>query len=190
MQRKFIKALTCAAVISAVAVFPTAALWRIFGGENTSETGAAEEIIIFEEEEGDVPNLTDDTHETESAEFTDSVQDDVTPSEVFEEVPEETTGSEYDSAIFSATEFRFLGTIWWGGWRWTWYSERVLPGGGLNIPGRHSDERGFVCDGNGYICLASSVLVKGTVIETPFGKEGRVYDTGCAYDVVDVYVNW
>ena len=94
------------------------------------------------------------------------------------------------SALYSASQFMQLGVISWNGWRWTWYSERVLPGGGLNIPGRHADSSGYICDGNDYICLSSSSLSKGTVIATPFGKSGKVYDTSCASDTIDVYVNW
>ena len=71
----------------------------------------------------------------------------------------------------------------------TWYSQRVLPGGGLNIPGRHVNNEGFVCDGDGYICVASSTYAKGTVIETSRGM-GKVYDSGCAPGVLDIYVNW
>jgi len=83
-----------------------------------------------------------------------------------------------------------MGVLNWNGWRWTYYSQRVLPGGGLNIPGRHVDADGYVCDENEYICLASSTLAWGTVVDTPFGKPGRVYDSGCAADVLDVYVDW
>lgn len=93
------------------------------------------------------------------------------------------------AAIYSASYFRNMGVIWWNGWRWTWYSERVLPGTGLIIPGRHT-EGGYVRDGDGYICLASDALSYGTVIETPFGAYGRVYDCGCDYDTIDVYVGW
>lgn len=98
--------------------------------------------------------------------------------------------SETSEALYSASKFMNMGVIYWNGWRWTWYSERVLPGGGLNIPGRHADSSGYICDGNDYICLSSSSLSKGTVIATPFGKSGKVYDTGCASDTIDVYVNW
>ena len=94
------------------------------------------------------------------------------------------------SAIYSSGDLQSMGVIYWGGWRWTWYSQNVLPGGGLNIPGRHVDGNGYVCDGDGYICLASSVLAKGTVIDTPFGKPGKVYDSGCAADTLDVYTNF
>lgn len=93
------------------------------------------------------------------------------------------------AAIYSASYFRQIGVIYWNGWRWTWYSERVLPGTGLNIPGRHT-EGGYVLDGEGYICLASDALGYGTVVETPFGSYGKVYDCGCGYDTIDVYVSW
>ena len=93
--------------------------------------------------------------------------------------------------VYSPAYFRQAGRIPWGGWSWTWYSERILPGYGLRIPGRHTDALGYVRDGDGYLCLASDVLRKGTVIETPFGGYGRVYDCGCGNDyTVDVYVGW
>lgn len=71
----------------------------------------------------------------------------------------------------------------------TWYSQRVLPGGGLRIPGRHVNNEGFVCDIDGYICLASSTYAKGTIIETSRGM-GKVYDCGCAPGIIDLYVDW
>lgn len=103
---------------------------------------------------------------------------------------EKPTKEETGDTLYSASQFMNMGVIHWNGWKWTWYSERVLPGGGLNIPGRHADNSGYICDENNYICLSSSTLSKGTVINTPFGKNGKVYDSGCASDTVDVYVNW
>lgn len=91
---------------------------------------------------------------------------------------------------YNPTDLQYSGVLYWGGYKWTWYSERILPGYGLNIPYRHIDGDGFVCDGDGYICLASSDLSKGTVVSTPFGKMGKIYDCGCASGVLDVYVNW
>ena len=86
--------------------------------------------------------------------------------------------------------FKKFGVVFWNNYRWTWYSERVLPGGGLNIPGRHKDEKGYICDKDGYICLASNDLKKGTLVSTPFGKGGKVYDCGCDNGTLDVYVGW
>ena len=95
------------------------------------------------------------------------------------------------TGIYSAPYFRRTGRIRWGGWDWTYYSERILPGYGLRIPGRHTDSLGYVRDENGYLCLASDVLSRGTVIETPFGSYGRVYDCGPGNNyTVDVYVGW
>lgn len=92
------------------------------------------------------------------------------------------------STTMSAAEFRRAGVIYYGGYRYTWYSEKVLPGKGLNIPGRHSDGN-FVRDGDGYIVLASQDLPKGTVVQTPFGP-GKVYDYCGVSGTIDVYVSW
>lgn len=90
--------------------------------------------------------------------------------------------------FISPETFRYVGTFYWNDFRWTYYSERVLPGGGLNIPGRWSDVY-FVRDGDGCICLASSDFPWGTYLPTPWGQ-GRVYDSGCASGTLDVYVTW
>lgn len=95
-----------------------------------------------------------------------------------------------NDAKYSANYFKQMGVINWNGWRWTWYSQRVLPGGGLKIPGRHVGPGGYVMDENGYICLAATSLSKGTVVSTPFGAKGKVYDSGCARGTLDVYVDW
>lgn len=91
---------------------------------------------------------------------------------------------------YSPAQFMNLGVIYWGDFRWTWYSENVLPGGGLNIPGRRVNDLGYVCDENGYICLASNDYGYGTIFDTPFGGQGKVYDSGCDSGTLDVYVSW
>lgn len=91
-------------------------------------------------------------------------------------------------ASITPAEFRRQGVIYYGGFKYTYYSEKVLPGPGLKIPGRHSDGN-FVRDEKNYICVASSDMPKGTVVDTPFGK-GKVYDTGCPSGVIDIYVSW
>ena len=92
--------------------------------------------------------------------------------------------------VYSPTDFYYSGVIKWGGWTWTYYSEVYMPGTALPIPGRWTDENGYVCDENNYICLASSSLPKGTIVDTPFGKMGKVYDCGCLSYILDVYVSW
>lgn len=91
---------------------------------------------------------------------------------------------------YNPEDFKWMGVISWGGYRWTYYSQRVLPGPGLSIPGRHVGAYGFVCDENEYICLASSDLSYGTVVDTPFGMKGKVYDCGCASGTLDCYCDW
>ena len=90
--------------------------------------------------------------------------------------------------------FKRRGVIRWGGKKWTWYTQRQLPGRGLKIPGRHVDKNGFVCDKEDYIVLASSIGYKKQrkILPTPFGKYGKVYDTNGTwnYGWRDVYTNW
>lgn len=92
--------------------------------------------------------------------------------------------------LYTSSQFKRAGVINFNGYRWTWYSQKVLPGGGLKIPGRHVDENNYVCDENGYICLASQNHSKGTVLNTPLGKQGKVYDYCDTPGTVDVYVNF
>ena len=84
-----------------------------------------------------------------------------------------------------------MGVKYYNGHRETWYSQKVLPGGGLKIPGRHVADDGTIRDGDGYIVVASdlSYLSRGSVVMTSLGP-GKVYDTGCAYGTIDIYVNW
>lgn len=110
--------------------------------------------------------------------------------EAYSEEPVEIYATETYYGDYSPYDLQSMGVINWGGYRYTYYSENVLPGYGLQIEGRHTDEYGFVCDGEGYICVASSSLPWGTVVDTPFGRTGKVYDSGCAWDVIDIYVNW
>ena len=71
----------------------------------------------------------------------------------------------------------------------TYYSQKVLAGGGLNIHGRHVGEYDTVRDGDGYIVIASDVHPKGTIVETSLGT-GKVYDTGVGHGGIDIYTNW
>ena len=92
----------------------------------------------------------------------------------------ESSTSGYDYAFMQA------GVVYGSdGTRYTWYSQNVLPGGGLT----ELNEKGYVCDGDGYIAVASSDHPKGTIIETPFGT-AKVYDTGCASGTIDVYTDF
>ena len=87
----------------------------------------------------------------------------------------------------SLSQFMFDGVVYSGGYKFTYYSQSVLPGGGLSIPGRHVNADGFVSDGDGYIVLAGSAPL-GTVYDTPFGYKGKIYDRGTSGNHLDVYV--
>lgn len=81
------------------------------------------------------------------------------------------------------------GVVYFNGHKETYYSQKVLPGKGLRIPGRHVASDGTIRDENNYIAVASSDYPWGTIIETSLGT-GRVYDSGCASGTVDIYTNW
>ena len=84
-----------------------------------------------------------------------------------------------------------MGVKQYDGHRETYYSQRVLPGGGLNIPGRHVADDGTIRDKDGYIVVATNYnfISKGSTFLTSLGP-AKVYDTGCNYGTVDIYCNW
>ena len=84
-----------------------------------------------------------------------------------------------------------IGSVYYGDHKETYYSQNVLPGEALSIPGRHVAFDGTIRDENGYICLAADYAFKdyGTVVPTSLGW-GKVYDTGCSYGTIDLYVDW
>ena len=94
---------------------------------------------------------------------------------------------EYYSGNYSGSYYDFLtaGIVYHNGNKFSYYSQSVLPGGGLNIPGRHTDG-GFVRDGDGYICVANDGPL-GSVISTPWG-DAKIYDRGTSGNHYDVYV--
>lgn len=108
---------------------------------------------------------------------------------ITEEITSEETGDGSD-ATYEASSFKSIGVIEWNGKKWTWYSQKVLPGGSLDIPGRYIDEDDFVCDEDGYIVLASYDYEKGIVLDTPFGRKGKVYDYCPTSGIIDVYTNY
>ena len=104
-----------------------------------------------------------------------------------------TASVSYDGGSGYNHPFRSQGTTNDGNYDYTWYSQRVLPGNGLAIPGRHVNEDGFVCDGDGRICVAIDGMDYGTEVDTPFGK-AVVYDhvspDGSRTGLIDVYTDW
>ena len=98
---------------------------------------------------------------------------------------------EYSARYTNGGLTKRRGTINFNGHKETYYSEKVLPGNGLRIPGRHVADDGTIRDENGFICVAAdpAFLARGTVLITSLGP-AKVYDCGCAYGTVDIYVNW
>lgn len=98
------------------------------------------------------------------------------------------------NAAYSITSKKLTksgGVAYYDGHKETWYSQKVLSGKGLNIPGRHVADDGTIRDKDGYICVAcnTSYKSKGTKLMTSLGP-AKMYDSGCAYGTVDIYVNW
>lgn len=203
--------LSAATVFITIAVAGTAAAYAPVSAKEREATTASKKVIettcvntlASTAEVSTIEAITQETQATTveeisttaaiTEEVTEPVEDNSIEEYEYEEIEEdpcEEVSVNYSSGDYSPSDLEFSGRLYWGGWSWTWYSERILPGEGLSIPGRYTDENGFVCDENGYICLASGSLSKGTVVETPFGRSGKVYDCGCAADTLDVYVNW
>ena len=92
-------------------------------------------------------------------------------------------------------DFQQQGVVYDGETTYSWYSQRVLPGGGLtelNNNGRTVNSDGFVVDGDGYIAVAQPGTTNpeiGMVIETPFGL-GKVYDSNPSGDSWDIYTDF
>ena len=84
-----------------------------------------------------------------------------------------------------------MGVKNYNGQRETYYSQRILPGGGLKIPGRHVANDGTIRDKDGYIVVSCNYSFKSKYPKfmTSLGP-AKVYDTGCAYGTVDIYCNW
>ena len=80
------------------------------------------------------------------------------------------------------------GKILFNGHYETYYSQKVRPGKGLKIPGRHVSG-GLVRDKDEYICVATTLVEKGQTIETSLGT-GKRYDTCETANTVDIYTDW
>lgn len=129
----------------------------------------------------------------------DVVEEDVEDEEDIDSEEEETydDGSGIDllfSEEYDVCEDRLddiQGALHFNGHKETYYSENVLPGEGLDIPGRHVADDGTIRDEDGYICVAADpdFLPYGATVLTTLGP-AKVYDCGCAYGTVDVYVSW
>ena len=135
-------------------------------------------LTMEKPEEPTATIITDDTY----------IEDDYS-----EEDSDEYDGSYPSYWMYSPEYFKENGVIEYNSYYFTYYSELVMPGEGLYIPGRWTDEHGFVRDGNGNLCLASNTpdtMDRFSMVYTPWGL-GVIYDYGTGNDaVIDVYVGW
>lgn len=167
------------------------------------EKDATKQDVI--ETEVDNVEVETDSTEPETAEFenaysdANSIEDEANNSEPGLDglVPYDGSGrynANLNGAWYSGSDFQFSGGSGYdddSGFSFTWYSENVLNGSGLDIPGRHVGDEGYVCDGDGNLCIASDDLPPGTVVDVPFGTGvGVVYDSGSGYGNLDMYVSW
>ena len=98
------------------------------------------------------------------------------------------------SGIYNVSDYPLnaaRGALYFNGHKETYYSENVLPGNGLAIPGRHVADDGTIRDVDGFISVAAdlSFMPRGSILMTSLGP-AKVYDTGCAYGTIDIYVSW
>ena len=119
--------------------------------------------------------------------------DEMTFAEVNEALNNGTLDLKY-SELYTYSSSRLTknrGAIYFNGHKETYYSQRVLPGASLRIPGRHVADDGTIRDADGYICVAANTayMSKGTILITSLGP-AKVYDSGCAVGVIDIYVDW
>lgn len=84
-------------------------------------------------------------------------------------------------------DLKTAGVIYYNGWRFTWYSSNILYH--YRTSEWHTNSQGFWCDENGYLIAASSTLSQGSILDTPWGT-AIIRDSGCASDVIDMYVCW
>ena len=171
--------------------------------ENIEEVKTDTEEEIKEEETGFGTPIIVDTPlvETTNPEEVEEIviernyvsYDDLTVEEREEALQNGTLALEY-SGLYTNSSDRLTksrGALYYNGHKETYYSEKVLPGSGLAIPGRHVADDGTIRDEDGYICVAAdwSYMPKGSVLVTSLGP-AKVYDTGCSYGTIDIYVSW
>ena len=87
----------------------------------------------------------------------------------------------------SGQAFKRAGVVYANGYRYTWYSSRVLHH--YRTSEWTPDSNGMYRDSNGYVVVASSTHSQGSTVPTPWGT-GKVYDSGCAAGTIDIYVNF
>lgn len=148
---------------------------------------------VLKEESNQESSVVDESNDDDSENtYDDCVEDESNVDDTNNNDYNTYTDGNYTYGI-SPGEFQDMGVIEYNGYYYTYYSELVMPGENLYIPGRWTDSDGFVRDENGYLCLASNTpetMDRFSYVDTPWGT-GIIYDYGTGNDyVIDVYVGW
>ena len=158
----------------------------VYGAEETDGVGFSVESLLTTRSEDVSNELTDITEIAESIA--------VMNNDLIQQMPSfEGVILQY-SKPYEISEEKLTskkGVYYFNNHKETYYSQKVLAGGGLNIPGRHVAEDGTIRDEDGYLCVAADFgfMTRGSCLMTSLGP-AKVYDTGCQYGVIDIYVNW
>lgn len=84
----------------------------------------------------------------------------------------------------TASEFRADGAEFWGNYRWKYCPESELK----NTCDPHHENNGFLCDRSDFIILVTDSIEEGTIVPTPFGRNGVIYSGASAEATINVYV--
>lgn len=102
-----------------------------------------------------------------------------------------TTTEASTTAEKTLQEFMNEGRVKWQGKEYTYYSIQEFPEQAVaapgGVPGKWFDG-GYMKDKDGYLVLASDKDF-GTIVDTPFGAKGKVYDRGVSGNHYDVFID-
>ncbi len=146
-----------------------------------------EEVITEDEEVFEEVYIEEEYYEEPAAEAYVEPEETYVEEEYYEEP---SSGSEY---LYNITDLSHIGIIYYNGYRFTWYTSNEWTGNPAygRPEGMWLDENGCWRDPEGYLMFASDSLAPYSVVDTPFGIPGRIYDCGPgADDLLDLYTAW
>ena len=151
---------------------------------NTSIENEPEDLNIFEENEDPI-NLNQD-NTILYADNTESLTN-----EVNYQFAQDIYDSSMSESWYTSEQLFNNGVIYDGSRYYTWYSEKTLAGEGLDIPGRHVSDEGYILDEYDRIVVASCMYAYQEEIDIPFGNGRAIVLDYCAgRNVVDIYTNF
>lgn len=160
--------------------------------QETNETVTKQiEVVEFEVEVNDIHEAAPDENATTPK--SDSVKEEIIEEAVYYEEPVyeqqyyEPVQQDYSGYSNGSGLTKSGGVNYYEGRKETWYSSNTL---------YHKDTANWTAgsdgvyrDKDGFVVVAASDRAQGSTIETSFGT-GKVYDSGCANGVTDIYTNW